>query len=469
MTPTLDWHDSPDALPEDALALLPADDLFASPAWLRATAAHALPAGERPRLALARRDGRPLALFPLRRDARGRLHALTTPYTCLYRPLFHPDATTAERVACCAAVARRCRGGVARLDCLPEESVPALSAGARRAGLLPLGFEHFGAWCEDVSGVGRDAYLAARPGALRATLVRKERRHGAGLALRVVRGGAELEPGIAAFGRMQALGWQGPEPFPDFNPALMRELAGTGTLRLGLLLRAGEVVAAQLWVLWAGRALVLKLAHDPAHDALSPGTLLSGRMIAGLLDEGARTLDFGRGDDSYKRGWARERVARSGAAARRSAEGGWGGGGAATPWGMGEEEESKDLLFLKKKKQKDFALFVPNVGRIPSSRGKRFLLLFFKKEALACFLPQALRNITPLPSSTAQVSGPPSATPVSTPMRCGWTQGPAVGVWPCTTTSRARAAELRNGSRIQSRSARRCRRRPGRMPAWAKP
>jgi len=57
---------------------------------------------------------------------------------------------------------------------------------------------------------------------------------------------------------------------------------------------------------------VLKLAHDDAFRALSPGTVLTAHMIRLLLDEGASTLDFGRGDDGYKASWAGLRRQRTG-------------------------------------------------------------------------------------------------------------------------------------------------------------
>jgi CelD/BcsL family acetyltransferase involved in cellulose biosynthesis len=56
----------------------------------------------------------------------------------------------------------------------------------------------------------------------------------------------------------------------------------------------------------------MKLAHDSAHDALSPGTLLTARMIEELIADGVEAIDFGRGDDPYKQLWATERRQRIG-------------------------------------------------------------------------------------------------------------------------------------------------------------
>jgi hypothetical protein len=93
----------------------------------------------------------------------------------------------------------------------------------------------------------------------------------------------------------------------------MRETAAAGLLRLGIWRIGGTPVAAQLWILELGTATVLKLAHDEAFHADSPGTVLTALMLRTLLD-GAQvdTIDFGRGDDAYKQGWASQRRQRIG-------------------------------------------------------------------------------------------------------------------------------------------------------------
>ena len=104
----------------------------------------------------------------------------------------------------------------------------------------------------------------------------------------------------------------GASPTRHSFAALAAGLAATGALRLGLLYLDDRPVAAQIWVVQRGRAVLYKLAHDRAFDALSPGTVLTMRMLERLLDgEHVTELDLGAGDDPYKRLWAarrRERV-----------------------------------------------------------------------------------------------------------------------------------------------------------------
>jgi CelD/BcsL family acetyltransferase involved in cellulose biosynthesis len=72
-------------------------------------------------------------------------------------------------------------------------------------------------------------------------------------------------------------------------------------------------VAVQFWVVRDGHATVLKLAHDETFKPHSPGTVLMALMLRHLLDnEQVSRIDFGRGDDSYKQGWASERRQRIG-------------------------------------------------------------------------------------------------------------------------------------------------------------
>jgi CelD/BcsL family acetyltransferase involved in cellulose biosynthesis len=99
----------------------------------------------------------------------------------------------------------------------------------------------------------------------------------------------------------------------EFIRRLAAGLTAAGALRLGLLYLDHRPIAAQLWIVWHGSAILYKLAHDRAHDALSPGTVLTMRMLERLLDEERVTeLDLGAGDDRYKRLWATQRRARVG-------------------------------------------------------------------------------------------------------------------------------------------------------------
>jgi CelD/BcsL family acetyltransferase involved in cellulose biosynthesis len=308
------------ALPADAAALLaPADAEFQlSAAWFFALEAAARPAGARPLWLLHREAGAPLALLPLWRFADGRLEGLSSPYTCVFRPLVadRDDAAALRRAGLAFGVA--CRGaGTPRLDALDPDwpGFSPLLSGFRRAGFFPLRFAHFGNWFCDTAGLDWAGYLAGRPGELRETIRRRLARaaRDSSIAFELIAGGAGLEAGIAAYEAVYARSWKQPEPFPRFADAVMRAAAGEGVLRLGVLRREGVPVAAQYWTVAGGTATVHKLAHDEAARNLSPGTLLTALMLRHLLDhERVAGLDFGRGDDTYKAAWTGRRRPRVG-------------------------------------------------------------------------------------------------------------------------------------------------------------
>ena len=312
----------------DTLAALPAGcacafsgraGFFSSFVWWRTVVAAGLGQDSMPCFALFAPEGRPLVLFALVRTLDGRgLEAMTNPYTCLYQPAVAEGTPPGLVFAAGRALGRFARRWPSlRLDALDADwpDLAPLLAGARRAGLLPLRFLHFGNWHEPVAGVSWAAYTAARPGALRETIRRRLRaaERDARITWQVIARTDEIEAGIAAYEDVYTRSWKEPEPYPLFNATLMREAAAAGALRLGVLRVEGRPVAVQIWIVWQGTAAVLKLAHDEAYKAISPGTVLTAQMIRRLLDEEAVTeLDFGRGDDPYKQSWAQQRRQRIG-------------------------------------------------------------------------------------------------------------------------------------------------------------
>ena len=307
-----------DALPPQALSLIDgARDLFESAPWWRTVLAHAMSPGSTAVFVVVRHGDDVVAVLPMCRSG-ARLGSLTTPYTCVYCPLVAAGVARPVRIAAMAAFARFCRrNGVVRLDALPADgdTIADLVASGHQAGLVVLRFDHFGNWFENVEGLGWLAYLALRPGALRETIRRRLRRAEkvpeAQFAL--LTGPDHLARAAIAFESVYARSWKEAEPYPKFNVALMRAIAGFGWLRLGVWSIGSVPVAVQFWVVKDGNATVLKLAHDEAYKAHSPGTVLTALMVRHLLDnEHVAQIDFGRGDDEYKQGWAGRRRQRIG-------------------------------------------------------------------------------------------------------------------------------------------------------------
>lgn len=319
--PALEFSETPqlDALPPEAKALLTQESPFSTLAWYRAVTAHALPPGASPAFLLARQAGRIQAVFPMQRGPRNTLASLTPPYTSLWHPLLSQaaadDPKTLHRIGQSLGALCR-RHATVRLEALDATSsiLPPLIAGLRAAGILPLRFAHFGNWHEPLEDTW-PAYLAARPPELRETIRRRTKRllSDPGARITLIDSPINLDQAIADYEAIYAASWKQPEPFETFVAGYMREAAGENTLRVFLLHLNNAPIAAQVWIVQAGTAHLLKLAHTESHRPLSPGTVLTAHAIQHLMQhETIAHLDFGRGDAPYKNLWTTARRQRTG-------------------------------------------------------------------------------------------------------------------------------------------------------------
>lgn len=243
-------------------------------------------------------DASGAVVLPLRRRGR-RLEAMLNWYGFTWRPLATPYASLDSLLIALA-------GGLAGqashvlLDRLPDED------GTARH--LQRVFEHAG-WkvvrevCDTNRTLpveGRDfaTYLVSRPGQLRTTLKRKAKK-------------IEVEITQAfdariwdAYEAIYKESWK-PE---EGDPALLRAFAEAegeaGRIRLAVARHQGEAVAAQFWTVEDGTAFIHKLAHRESAKPLSPGTTLTAALLEQVIDrDGVSLIDFGTGDDPYKRDW----------------------------------------------------------------------------------------------------------------------------------------------------------------------
>ena len=322
-----DWHDLPAGY-ADLLARAGAQDFWLSRSWFEALAAVVLE--DRERLAIAGVEADGPAILPRacmvgrhrERDASflgaRSFSSLSNYYTLRYAPIIDGgDGRTALAALIAGLRARRPRYAVLHFEPLAADAALSddLMAALRDAGLVTRRYFRFGNWYDDVRGLSFRDYLAGRPAALRNTFRRKGARLARAGALRVavVRDGGGLADALAHYEQVYAASWKSAEPYPAFIRRLAASVADAGGLRLALLYLDDRPIAAQLWIVWRGSAILYKLAHDRAYHALSPGTVLTMRMLERLLDgERVAELDLGAGDDPYKRLWATRRRARVG-------------------------------------------------------------------------------------------------------------------------------------------------------------
>jgi hypothetical protein len=318
-----------EALPESSSRLWGGNGVpsfFLTRAWFECLISTGLDPADRVALgALQSKDGLVIALLPARFVGEssaalnsGTLRSLTGPYACLFRPLVAPDA---DPMRTAHALGRHLGTAVTRRDVIQldslDEAWPELSAfevGLREAGFISAQYDHFGNWSEAVLGRSFEQYLAAREGSLREILRRRRRdleQQGARYEVRA--DDEEIEAAIAAYESVYSRSWKLPEPYPSFHAHLIRAAAREGILRLGFCYLGDRPIAVQLWILWNRSATVLKLAHDQEFDRFSPGTVLLAHMIQHVMEHDAvQEIDFGRGDDAYKRRWVARRRQRIG-------------------------------------------------------------------------------------------------------------------------------------------------------------
>lgn len=299
-------------------------DFFVSPPWFRTLASHGSSPDSIGLFYTSGNVGRRVGLVA-QHQPRGMgglgartLHSLTNFYSCSFAPLFEErEMPEAIGPLIEAIMAERPRWDVVNLDSLDRDGAAfsAMADAFAMRGWPVQRYFHFGNWYETTAGMTAAEYFAARPGNLRSTL----KRHAAKLkktaspSYRMFDGLTDIDEGIALYEQVYARSWKRSEPFPSFAPALMRETAALGCLRLGALLIDNVPAAAQIWIVWHGKATIFKLAHDEQFAVLSPGSLLTQHVMERVLDEGnIREVDFGRGDDSYKQLWLPKRRERWG-------------------------------------------------------------------------------------------------------------------------------------------------------------
>ncbi|HEY3911026.1 MAG TPA: GNAT family N-acetyltransferase [Stellaceae bacterium] len=294
---------------------------FALPGWYDLMARHGVPPGSETRLYCDDGPAASMALALRVVEGRGgrRLQSLANFYSVEHGILCPPaaDVTAGLGAIVGEILAEAPRWDAIALDEL-EPRAPSYRAAVgvlRRAGLLvECGF-HSGTWYEDTAGLNFAEYLAQRPSELRNTWRRKRRRLAAGDRLKTAfyAGTAGIEEAIAAYEAIYARSWKPAEAYPAFIPELIRFAAEAGALRLGLSTLDGTPAAAQFWIVWNGRAVIYKLAHDKRFDEFSLGTLLTMEMIERALGEDRPDeITFGRGDDPYKKLWLPKRRERWG-------------------------------------------------------------------------------------------------------------------------------------------------------------
>lgn len=255
----------------------------------------------RPFIAIAQDNGTndgAVAALVLKQIGR-RLEPLTNWYSFIWRPLLSPGG---DDPALLEALAQGLKGQARHIafSSLPDEDG---SASLVENAFRKSGWSVFRKPCDNnhiltVAGRSFAEYLASCPGQLRTTLKRKSKKIN-----------------VELFNEFNDLAWQSYEEIycdswkpSEGNPALLKRFAqaegAAGRARLALARHDGKAIAAQFWTVENGTAFIHKLAHRQNAQALSPGTTLTAALMEQVIDRDHVTLvDFGTGNDPYKRDW----------------------------------------------------------------------------------------------------------------------------------------------------------------------
>lgn len=262
---------------------------------------------------------RALAVLPTLTPPGGwghRVQGLANFYTALYSPALQPGLTAQQLTPLIDAL-RAQNAPLRSLNLSPmDPDAPAYQA--LEAALASQGFKTFRYYCfgnwylPDCT--GWPDYLAGRTSKQRSNIKRMEQRLAdAGGHIEIITSMADADRGLAAYDQVYALSWKVPEPHPLFMPSLMRLCAQHQALRLGVVWLGETPIAAQLWVVWGGRAEIFKVAYDEGRKELSPGTVLTAALMRHVLDtDQVKEVDYLVGDDPYKRMWMTQRRERWG-------------------------------------------------------------------------------------------------------------------------------------------------------------
>lgn len=246
-------------------------------------------------------------MFLVARDAR-RVAALANWYSFSWNPIFLGNPDREAQRTMLTAIARLMKKDVAMADFYPvtlDDGMAPLFMGAfRAAGWIAFRRAYGARYDLELSGRDFAHYWAERPGQLRTTIKRKA--HRTPLNIRIADSFSADD--WHAYVAIHARSWKEPDPGLPFLRALAEREGAAGALRFGFAELHGKPIATQLWTIDHGRALIHKLAHDRAHDSLSPGTLLGHAMFAHAIDsDGVTRIDYGTGDNSYKADWMERR------------------------------------------------------------------------------------------------------------------------------------------------------------------
>jgi CelD/BcsL family acetyltransferase involved in cellulose biosynthesis len=273
--------------------------LFDRIEWFRRTDKLASPRGT-PLIVRARAEGSDCWLFLS--QSNGNARALASWYTLIFAPVFTGEPNAATKFALLVAAARRLGKRLSSIKLAPlcADDAALVCRAFDRSRWVAQSRESTVKWTISTADMSFEEYWAGRPGELRSTVKRKAAKYSIDTRVFTTFDGNAW----ADYESIYAASWKTEEGAPEFLRDMALTESAAGTLRMGIASIAGEPVAAQLWTVENGHAIIHKLAHLESAKEQSPGSVLTAAMFEHVIDrDRASLIDFGTGDDRYKADW----------------------------------------------------------------------------------------------------------------------------------------------------------------------
>lgn len=205
------------------------------------------------------------------------------------------------------------------LQSLPEEKFEfeSMQTAAEKAGLVYQEYPCFGNWYLDGIEYDSGRYLETLSSNIcnNAKRYRKAlERKGTLTRVLVTDGSKEkIDRFLDDYYSVYWESWKKTEADRTFHRDIATFACQKGWLRLGFLYFNGEPIAAQYWLVHGGVAHNLKLLFKEKFRKYVPGIILTIEVIRHLIDcDKVSALDFGIGDDPFKKDWMPKRRERKG-------------------------------------------------------------------------------------------------------------------------------------------------------------
>lgn len=317
-----DWNQ----LPESANALFARyekESLFFSRPWFENLVDTALEENQSMLLACVVENNRVLAILPLMRESDDSLQSLCHLYSSLYTLLLVENKQP-ETLACLTRGLSQLSFKTLSLKPFDknDKSIDRLQLAMEAAGFSCYRGFRFYNWIYQVRGESFADYMAKRPGKLRNTIARKqrkfEREHGYEIRLFTDEG---VEQALSDYTAAYNASWKAHELFGVIIEGMVSRFSSLGWLRLAILYVNKQPVAAQLWFVVDKKASIFRLAYDEAWKQYSPGTILTKYLMEYVIDtDKVDEIDFLTGNERYKQDWMSKRRERWGMTCEKSDE-----------------------------------------------------------------------------------------------------------------------------------------------------